>query len=129
MVLNFLIYRTIKQKTFLNTPSAARAKREFYIATILILIVSLFGICQILRCVLNILELVSVLHGKHAHIHKLDYITLLGQEDLEKSLGGMENMFVSLSHLLITINCSANFAIYCYKVCKLVVDLLNIIYI
>ena len=65
MVLNFLIYRTIKQTTFLNnTPSAARAKREQYIATILILIVSLFGICQILRCVLNILELVSVLNGK-----------------------------------------------------------------
>ena len=41
---------------------------------------------------------------------------MLGQEDLEKSLGGVENMFVSVSHLLITLNCSANFTIYCYKV-------------
>ena len=64
MVLNFVIYRTIKRKACLSSPSASRTKREFYIARILILIVTLFGTCQILKCVINMLELVSVLGGK-----------------------------------------------------------------
>ena len=65
MVLNHLIYRTIKKKTFIVSNSARRAHREFHIATILISIVSLFGLCHILKFFINMLELVCVLIGEH----------------------------------------------------------------
>ena len=116
MVINLIIYRTIKRKTFLNSPSAARTKREFYIATILILIVTLFGTCQILRCVINMLELVCVLSGGEIDKFMIHLILFSLERNLEQTLGKSENLVISLSHFLITFNCSANFAIYCYKV-------------
>ena len=116
MVINIVIYRTIKRKAFLNSPSAGRTKREFYIARILILIVTLFGTCQILRFVINMLELVCVLSGREIHKIIIHLILFFLESNLEQTLGKSENLIISLSHFLITFNCSANFAIYCYKV-------------
>ena len=65
MVLNHLIYRTIKKKLFIIPNSARRAQREFHIATILISIVSLFGLCHILKFFINMLELVCVVIGEY----------------------------------------------------------------
>ena len=46
MILNYVVYITIKKKAALTSPSASRARREFYIATILITIVILFAVCD-----------------------------------------------------------------------------------
>ena len=63
MILNCLIYRVIKRKTMLVSTASSRTKREIYIATILILIVVLFGICHSLQGFLNIVELSAILIG------------------------------------------------------------------
>ena len=115
MVLNFVVFRTIKKKSVLNSPSASRARREFYVATILITIVILFGACHILKC-FNMLELVSVLTGNPVLNLNIDLIIILLGNKLKQTWGNNMNRVVSLSHLLITLNCSANFSIYCYKV-------------
>ena len=117
MILNYIIYKAIKRNTFRNSPSASRTRRELYIATILITIVTLFGACHILKCFINMLELVSVLSGKASQNLKLLLILFFSESNLEQTLGQNMNLVVSLSHLLITVNCSANFSIYCYKVC------------
>ena len=116
MVLNFVVFRTIKKKSVLNSPSASRARREFYVATILITIVILFGACHILKCFINMLELVSILTGKPVLNLNIDLIIILLGNKLKQTWGNNMNLVVSLSHLLITLNCSANFSIYCYKV-------------
>ena len=66
IILNYTIYRTIKNKAFPNLVSTSQSKKEFYIATILITIVTIFGACHTLKCFINILELVAVLSGKQS---------------------------------------------------------------
>jgi hypothetical protein len=116
MVLNYVVYNTIKKKSVLTSPCASRARREFYVATILITIVILFGACHILKCFINMLELVSVLTGKPILKLNIELIIIHLENKLKQTWGNNMNLVVSLSHLLITFNCSANFSIYCYKV-------------
>ena len=116
MILNYTIYRTIKRKTFPNFVSPSQSKKEIYIATILITIVTIFGACHTLKCFINTLELVAVLSGNLVHILIFPVIFFCLESNIEQTWGPNMNIVVSLSHLLITINCSANFAIYCYKV-------------
>ena len=44
------------------------------------------------------------------------FYVILGQ-DQNHVWGEKMNILVAVSHLLITLNCSCNFAIYCAKVC------------
>jgi len=97
IVLNGLIYRTVRHKTSLLPRNAKRERRGLYIATILILIVLVYAICHSLGCLLNLVELGAVL------------------TDQKESFGPELMISVSVSHLLITINASSNFAIYCAK--------------
>ena len=94
LVLNLIIYQTIKKKTLLLPHSSSRERRDLYVATILIIIVMVFASCHSIKTVINLIELFYVL----------------------ADWGPNMNILVSVSHLLITINSSSNFAIYCFKV-------------
>ena len=102
MVLNYVVYRTIKKKAALTSPSASRARREFYIATILITIVILFAACHILKCFINMLELVSVLTGEPVQKIYIFLIIMPLENNLKQTWSHNMNLVVSLSHLLIT---------------------------
>ena len=96
VILNFLIYKTLKKKGKLLPWTATRAKREHFIATILIIIVLVFAICHSFKLFINIIELCQVVSGKQLWGEKM-------------------NILVAISHLCITLNSSINFAIYCSK--------------
>ena len=96
VVLNFFIYKTLKKKGKLLPWTATRAKREHFIATILIIIVLVFAICHSFKSFINIIELCQVVSGKQLWGEKM-------------------NVLVAISHLFITFNSSINFAIYCSK--------------
>ena len=95
--LNQLIYKTIRRKTLLKSTSS-KDKRDVFIASILILIVIVYATCHTIKCIINLVELMSTLQGT-------DF------EDYPKL-----QVLVALSHLLLTVNNSVNFAIYCIKV-------------
>ena len=94
--LNFFIYKTLKKKERLLPPIQTRAKREHFIATILIVIIVVFAICHSLKSFINIIEMCQVVSGKQLWGEKM-------------------NILVAISHLCITFNSSINFAIYCGK--------------
>ena len=102
ITLNHLIYKTIKRKTFLLSNSSSKEKRDIFVAGILILIVIVYATCHTIKCIINLVELLSTLQGTDLDDHpKLQVL-------------------VALSHLLLTVNNSVNFAIYCIKVESLV---------
>ena len=96
VILNFFIYKTLKKKGKLLPWTATRAKREHFIATILIIIVLVFAICHSFKFFINIIELCQVVSGRQLWGEKM-------------------NVLVAISHLCITFNSSINFAIYCSK--------------
>ena len=96
VILNFFIYKTLKKKGKLLPWTATRAKREHFIATILIIIVLVFAICHSFKSFINIIELCQVVSGRQLWGEKM-------------------NVLVAISHLCITFNSSINFAIYCSK--------------
>ena len=96
VILNFFIYKTLKKKGKLLPRTATRAKREHFIATILIIIVLVFAICHSFKTFINIIELCQVVSGRQLWGEKM-------------------NVLVAISHLCITFNSSINFAIYCSK--------------
>ena len=96
VILNFFIYKTLKKKGKLLPWTATRAKREHFIATILIIIVVVFAICHSFKSFINIIELCQVVSGRQLWGEKM-------------------NVLVAISHLCITFNSSINFAIYCSK--------------
>ena len=77
-ILNGHIYRVLSQSTKRSSLSSktGRSKRDQSIATILISIVFLFGICNIPRVSLNLFEVRSIiLYTQEVDVVKEDYIT------------------------------------------------------
>ena len=63
LVLNLIIYQTIKKKTLLLPHSSSRERRDLYVATILITIVMIFAGCHSIKTVINLVELLHVFQG------------------------------------------------------------------
>ena len=63
IILNFLIFHTIKKKTIL-TASSRQQQRDVFVATILILIVMLYAVCHSIKTAINVFELLSIITGK-----------------------------------------------------------------
>ena len=63
VVMNLLIWRAVKSRSFLLSSSARRERRDLYVASILILIIIIFLLCHSIKCAINVLELVFVLAG------------------------------------------------------------------
>lgn len=101
IIINFIIYKTLKKKGQLLPWTATRARREHFIATILVIIVLTFAICHSFKSFIDIIELCQVVSGRQLWGEKM-------------------NILVAISHLCITFNSSVNFAIYCSKeICHL----------
>ena len=115
IVLNILIFRTIQQKTSVVSRSSRRQQRDIFVATILILIVMVYAACHSIKTFINCTELFSIITGICFDISHEIINFILGQ-DIHSKWGPKMNILVSLSHILITVNCSSNFAIYCSKV-------------
>ena len=116
VVLNYLIYQTIRKKTFLLPHSSQRERRDIFVATILILIVMVYAVCHSIKAFINLLELFSVISGKNGIKEKTIYLSYLSGREQTQIWGPKMNIVVAVSHVLITLNCSSNFAIYCSKV-------------
>ena len=100
-------------------------------ATILILIVVFYAVCnslryeewinnkkkyfsEIFRCFFNLVELISTIKGESCEEETIKYSFVLSGDD---SLWGPNMMMLApISHFLLTFNSSINFAIYCIKV-------------
>jgi hypothetical protein len=63
IVLNILIWRTIKHKTFLLRATSKKERRDVFVAGILILIVILYTTCNAIKSGINVLELYFSLKG------------------------------------------------------------------
>ena len=63
IILNCLLYQTIKKKTFLLPPSSTKERRDIFVTGILTLIVIVYASCHSIRCVLNVIELISTIKG------------------------------------------------------------------
>ena len=65
IILNILIFRTIKQKTPALSRSSRRQRRDIFVASILILIIMVYAACHSIKVFINILELFCILTGKN----------------------------------------------------------------
>ena len=63
IVLNILIFHTVKQNTSVLSRSSRRQQRELFLATILILIVMVYASCHSIKDFINCIELFSILTG------------------------------------------------------------------
>jgi len=97
-VLNFKLYRKIKDSGDRSQKTSVRQKRDQKIASLLILIVTVFGCCNLVRILISIYEVFMVaLYGSNADWPTwCDFLTLV-------------------SHFLLVFNSSSNIAIYCWK--------------
>lgn len=106
--LNFRIYTVIKRRRRMTNrpraaPSAAQKAEEARQAIVLLVIVVLFLICHTLRIILN--------------IHGLFSLKIV-RESLKNGCSGVVQTWTligtSISHIMLTINSSVNFIIYCF---------------
>ena len=106
--LNSRIYKVIRRRRRMTNrpraaPSAAQKAEEGRQAIVLLVIVVLFLICHTLRIILNI-------HG----LFTLNYV----RRSMAKGCAGVTGLWTligaSISHILLTINSSINFIIYCF---------------
>ena len=63
VVLNVLIYKTIQEKGKLLPRSSIRIRRDFYVATILIIIICMYAMCHSFKVFLNVLEITQIITG------------------------------------------------------------------
>ena len=61
--LNAFIYKTIKSKSEVLPISNRRARRDIYVASILIIIIMVYASCHSIKAVINMMELVSAVRG------------------------------------------------------------------
>ena len=95
-----------------------RQRRDLVVGTVLIIIVCAFIICHSLKFVINMVELCTVVSGgyfKNVFLKTFDFLSVKGKDPSEVWSHRM-NIMVAFSHLLIVLNCSVNFIIYCWKV-------------
>ena len=63
IILNILIFRTIKHKSLATSKSSRRQHRDLFVASILILIVLVYAACHSIKVFINIIELFCVITG------------------------------------------------------------------
>lgn len=96
-----------------------RQKRDLVVGTVLIIIVCVFIVCHSLKFVINMVELCTVVSGEYFTLFGIvDLFLILSVEGKDPSevWSHRMNIMVAFSHLLIVLNCSVNFIIYCWKV-------------
>ena len=114
VLLTHSIYRTRSKR--LNSLSK-RQKRDLVVGTVLIIIVCVFMVCHSLKFVINMVELCTVVSGRHFGGSIVDLLILCFEgKDPSEVWSHRMNIMVAFSHLLIVLNCSVNFIIYCWKV-------------
>ena len=113
--LNFFIYKSVKRKGQMLPWSATRAKRELFIATVLILIILVIWRILLTWLYNRTLMLLQVYAVCHSFKSFLNLIELLELGTGMKLWGEKMNVVVAISHFCITFNSSVNFAIYCSK--------------
>lgn len=87
------------------------------VGTVLLIIVCVFILCHSLKFVINLLELWAVVAGiSHICYLSLYWTSYFIDKDPSEVWHHKMNIMVAFSHLLIVINCSVNFIIYCWKV-------------
>ncbi|KAG0710790.1 FMRFamide receptor [Chionoecetes opilio] len=85
MIFNFFIYREVRAANHERRQLSRLQKKEIGLAVMLLVVVSVFFVCNVLAFIINILELMAIV---------IDELTMT-------------------SNLLVTINSSVNFIIYC----------------
>jgi len=98
--LNFKLYRTVQEsgKIRNDQKKRSREKREQKIASLLILLVIVFGCCNVVKIIINLYEVFLVaVYGNY------------------KKWPLWCDILTYLSHLLLVINSSMNIVIYCWK--------------
>ena len=113
ILFNLLIYCLIRSKSLILPRSSVREKRDLRVAMILILIIIVYVACHGIITYINGIELWAIITGKMLYFRSfLTFLTMTGS-DYTQLWGHNMNIMVSISHLLITVSCSSNFAIYC----------------
>lgn len=110
-IINFKLFRTIKASTLRCPKTNRRQKRNQKIASLLILLVAVFGCCNMVRIITNFYEVCHIaIYGRRGGRWPVwcDLITFL-------------------SHLLLILNSSSNIVIYCWKDQKFRTTLLHIL--
>ena len=126
ILFNLLIYCLIKSRGIILPRSNNREKRDLRVAMIMILIIIVYIACHGIITYINIIELRAIITGKIIYF-RLFYssFTMTGSA-VTQLWGHNMNIMVSISHLLITISCSSNFAIYCGMVSIFTIYLLSL---
>ena len=113
--LNLLIYRMITQNSFHLPKSSTRERRNIQVVTILILITMVYVACHAIITSINVLELAVIIKGKNSKLNMFIKLNTSG-DDHRLLWGPKMDILVAISHVLITVGCSSNFVIYCFKV-------------
>ena len=87
IILNILIFRTIKQKTPALSRSSRRQQRDIFVASILILIIMVYAACHSIKVFINILELFCVLTGKNLWCFSSCDLFILHQTGISRAHG------------------------------------------
>ena len=109
--LNFSLFRTIQRS---GLSPGARKRRDQGIAAMLILVVLVFGLCNVIRIVINVYEVRGRHYNPHGEQHLLQVaLVIQGLGD-----GDWPNWCSQLSHvsnILLVLNSSVNIVIYCWS--------------
>ena len=116
ILFNLLIYRLIKSKSALFPRSSMREKRDLRVATILLVIIMVYVACHGIITFINVLEIWAIIIGKTDQLLCFNKLVIASGSDHTKMWSHNMNIMVSISHVLITVSCSSNFAIYCFMV-------------
>ena len=116
ILFNLLIYRVIKSKSALFPRSSMREKRDLRVATILLVIIMVYVACHGIITFINVVEIWAIIIGKTDQLLCLNKLVIAAGSDHTKMWSHNMNIMVSISHVLITVSCSSNFAIYCFMV-------------
>ena len=114
--LNFSLFRTIHRsgRSCQGQRSGVRQRRDQGIAAMLILVVLVFGLCNVIRIVINVYEVRGRHYNPHGEQHLLQVaLVIQGLGD-----GDWPDWCSQLSHvsnILLVLNSSVNIVIYCWK--------------
>jgi len=112
IILNTKIYLAIKERTRRLASLTSRQRRDVAVAGVLVGIILVFLVCHCFKFIVNIYE---------------TYISNTGA-DINEAWTDSLTIVVSMSHLLLTLNSSLNFGIYCYKDEKFRSVFLNLVF-
>ena len=64
LILNILIYQTLRHRSTSLSRSSRRKQRDYFVASILIVIIMVYALCHSIKAFINIIELFCVLTGE-----------------------------------------------------------------